>query len=615
MGESNDDFFGLQAAQNHTAPAPAAPAPAPAVPPISSDLGQRSISNMPDLNSIAALPNAPGSHKNLWAMLSGLGVALSATGKAISTHGKEGGAPDVNAYYQQQQNMRLQQQRAELEKTETKSRIELQGAQTIAHQAATQAALAKLPVEIFQMHVNLQNELEQMYEKGGYDPQTSLAMAQQQAPIETLKQIQGAMTGDLGTHVLTAHYDSSEKHGIGQGTIGVGSTDALAQLQIPKSGLSRVLGAMSNYLEVAQTAGVDPKKIEAAKAKLQHFQSMPEGATVNGADWHAFSNMWEADIVQGIKAKQENTQIKEKQAQEERAQREADPVLKLSTPDELAKPGAIPAIQAMIADPKTKPEDLVRYKSLLPRAQVAQQRVLGMKEAELRAQQTIAQGDPNVAGQLLANHLMTIDELKLRNATPQFITGSVNAALKINPQYNARVDQAWSDQAKAEVNVNFFNNVDTLITKGGTLKQLDNTVDTLPTGQIPKFNSIANVVSANLGSGPVAGYAASVLAVTNDIARVTGGGQATVTAQQMFLKSLNMAQSPEQLHTAIEHYRNAIMTQRNTRGADNPFMEVMHSMPITDRPRSATKLAPGTGANAGKTYYTDDNGMVLGRAK
>ena len=50
-----------------------------------------------------AIPNPPGSHMGLGQVLMQLGIATSAAGKAISTHGREGGAQDVAAFQEQQQ--------------------------------------------------------------------------------------------------------------------------------------------------------------------------------------------------------------------------------------------------------------------------------------------------------------------------------------------------------------------------------------------------------------------------------------------------------------------------------------------------------------------------------
>src|SRR5438270_12686941 len=56
---------------------------------------------------MAIPPDVPGNHSKLAGMLMGLGVALSASGKAISTHGKEGGAQDVANFMEQQQREKM----------------------------------------------------------------------------------------------------------------------------------------------------------------------------------------------------------------------------------------------------------------------------------------------------------------------------------------------------------------------------------------------------------------------------------------------------------------------------------------------------------------------------
>src|SRR5258708_30782695 len=67
-----------------SAPAPQAPAaaPAPQVP-----------------------PDKPGNHSKLIAMLSALGQTLSATGTALATHGRQGGAKQISDWQAQQQEL------------------------------------------------------------------------------------------------------------------------------------------------------------------------------------------------------------------------------------------------------------------------------------------------------------------------------------------------------------------------------------------------------------------------------------------------------------------------------------------------------------------------------
>jgi hypothetical protein len=276
-----------------------------------------------------------------------------------------------------------------------------------------------------------------------------------------------------------------------------------------------------------------------------------------------------------------------------KTEREADPVYKwTSNPDELAKPGAQAAIQAQIDDPKTAPQDKPRLQALLPKAQVAQNAVIAQKDREQKAQQAITQGDPDAAGKLLASRTLTLDELKLRQATPQFIENAVMAAQKYDPSFKAPEAAAQAAIAKAPANQMFFGNADSLIIKGGTLDQLSQAGKNLGNSQLPVWNSVENMVKASLGSGPVAAYAAAVLNVADDQAKVMGGtGAATDTARKQSFDLFGRNLPTDAREASIAQVRLGVLSQRRGRVGQNPYLKDMYPEPETAQPGAA---APGT---------------------
>jgi hypothetical protein len=390
-----------------------------------------------------------------------------------------------------------------------------------------------------------------------------------------------------------------------QSNIGSMIQDAMDQGVSPQ-GINSLLNFQKTQLDVAnQAATLDKNTRDNIQAKntatwnaAETLRAIPEGTPERAQAYQGTLQNLQQQGVDTSKFPQQvpsNAQLDQieaplamingaielgtKKAQETSAAQAADPVLKLSTPEALAAPGAQASIQALINDPKTKPSDVPRLQALLPKAAVAQQQAVVQKQREDLASQAVSQGDPNAAGKLLASRALTIDELKLRQATPQFIESAVEAAQKIDPTFKAAEAAAQANIAKAPANQQFFGNTDSLLTSGGTLDQLSKAAQALPQGQIPVFNKVENLVKTATGQGPQAAYAASILGVADDYAKVMGGAVGTDTARQQIMQRLDAAQSPEQKQAVINQFRQQITSQRAGRIGSNPYLRDMYPAP------------------------------------
>lgn len=383
-------------------------------------------------------------------------------------------------------------------------------------------------------------------------------------------------------------------------------TDALDAALDPKVADADLPATLNSQLDNLQSAGAfDPQHIQAGRQIAQLAQTDPASARLQ---------LQKIEQANGLQSKMlENAKSASGATS---AAQSADPVLKLSTPEALAAPGAQAAIQTLINDPKTNPSDIPRLQALLPKATVAQNQVVTQKQREDQASQTVSQGDPDAAGKLLASRALTIDELKLRNATPQFMEKAVLAAQKYDPSFKAAEASAQANIAKAPANQQFFGNTDSLLTAGGTLDQLSKAATALPQGQIPVFNKVENLVKTATGQGPQAAYAASILGVADDYAKVMGGAVGTDTARQQIMQRLDAAQSPEQKQAVINQFRQQIASQRAGRIGTNPYLKDMYPEPGQSGrqangagavPQGATHKVPGAD---GKLHYTNAQGTV-----
>lgn len=125
---------------------------------------------------IATPGYATGSHARLMNMVSGLAEGLSAFGKAIATHGKEGGAAEVAQLQQQQaaQQLAAQRQQQELKNEAVNQKVNM--AHSHMAQMQYQIGLMKLPTELKEQALDLSNKVvdsfTKQYETGtamGYD--------------------------------------------------------------------------------------------------------------------------------------------------------------------------------------------------------------------------------------------------------------------------------------------------------------------------------------------------------------------------------------------------------------------------------------------------------------
>jgi hypothetical protein len=199
-------------------------------------------------------------------------------------------------------------------------------------------------------------------------------------------------------------------------------------------------------------------------------------------------------------------------------------------------------------------------------------------EMALAAQrQALSQGDPKAAAQLLVNGDATLAELKSRGATPDFIARTLFAANQLSGgKYNAQAADAQFDVAKSPANVAFFGSAKSLTDKGGTLDQLAAAAKDIPNGQIPVFNSIADVAKAATGNGPIAKYASLLLGVSDDYSKVMGGGQGSDSSRNQALQLVPAKASPEARAAAIEGIRGAVGSQQASRIGSNPVLRRMY---------------------------------------
>ncbi len=225
------------------------------------------------------------------------------------------------------------------------------------------------------------------------------------------------------------------------------------------------------------------------------------------------------------------------------------------------------------------------------------------KQAEAKFQQTLKDGDPNAAGQMLANGDVAPSQI-ISTRNPGFAQQAFDAAKKADPTFNAQTAETHFKAANSPTNLGFFGSAKSLTDPQGTLDQLAEAYKKLPNGQIPKLNKLADWKSAAEGKGVVAGFAQTALGVADDYAKVMGGGQGSDSAREEMLKGFAMAGSPKDMEASIDAARMAIGSQMQSRIGDNKALGRAYGSNIPQKTQYI--VAPGKprlmSRDGGKTW-------------
>ena len=210
-----------------------------------------------------------------------------------------------------------------------------------------------------------------------------------------------------------------------------------------------------------------------------------------------------------------------------------------------------------------------------------------------KARQSIQDGDPKAAGQLLASGDVSPSQI-ISARKPEFAQQAFQAAHDLSSgQWNAQKAEADFKVASSPANLAFFGSAKSLTDTGGTLDQLADAAKDIPQNQIPVFNTIADAVKASTGSGAVAKYASIALGVADDYSKVMGGGQGSDASRTQAIQLISAKQSPAQRAASIEGIRGAVDSQKNSRIGTNAVLQRMYGGSTTSA--NTPKGAQGVG--------------------
>lgn len=374
--------------------------------------------------------------------------------------------------------------------------------------------------------------------------------------------------------------------------------------QDPSADVGRVNTVWAGVAPKLQRLGIDPKSLPAS------FQS-PQDAAQKLQDFETELGQHK-QLLADAKTQSETNQSNAK-ADLDRAEaaQKGSPLLRMETnPAEMAGdklPAVIGYLQSKIADSTADPKDIARATRLLSTAKMTQQAQLAQEASKKATEQAIADGDPVAAGKLLHDGVVSPSQI-ISSRKPEFAQKAFTAAASYGDNWNAQKAEADFKVASSSGNVAFFGSAKSLTDKGGTLDQLKDAAKDIPDGQIPVFNSIADVMRAATGSGPVAKYASILLGVADDYSKVMGGGQGSDTSRTQALGLVPAKASPEARAAAIEGIRGAVGSQINSRIGSNPVLKQMYGSQMSSSGTGAAASQAETRTYQGHTYAKQSDG-------
>lgn len=537
-------------------------------------------------------PNAP--HAGLRNIIQSLALGMDAFAKAAATHGQEGGVQEVLAARKDAADQNLKQQANARDNNMAQANIQHMQAVTNATIAQTEINKINAPLEHQKLVIGNQDALYNLYVNTLHiNPLFAVPIVQGQTTDTHMAGINQKANGDLVNNtVIPVHDDTVGGAGNSYGF----SFDQLRKVNVPIEQAAPVLANLQNQINFAKGVLPNGEKDPAIQAAQGKLDVMKKGATVNGYDFFTFDNQVQANLLSRVNNQKSISDFQEQQAKAQSAKQAADPLFKMENdPGEMSgekSAAAIPLLQNKLSDPATAPADKVRATRLLAQAQSAHSMFQQDQLQKANAEQAAKQGDPKAWGPMLANHDVTLADIKTRGMTGKGLQEAINSAKAVDPSYNPAMEVIAEQVSKSPQSNQFFGSANSLISKGGTLDQLMDAGSKLPNHQFPIFNKISDAENYASGHKEVAGYLQTALGVADDYAKVTGGGAGTEGMQMHILNSLTAALNQDTRKEVTDRMRGAVNSQVESKIGKNWFLNQQYGYALPQNQPAAAAAKP-----------------------
>lgn len=270
-----------------------------------------------------------GAHTRLVAMLGALGATASATGKALSTHGKAGGAADVQAYAEQQQAIQLRaqqariaQEQAELTKKSTLSEIDYRTAATNAQKVATLTAIQKLPYELRDAALKVEGDLFHLHMEGDFNLD-KIEIPAGASPEDTVNAVFGdGSKGEIHSNAYTLNHNHDGDQYVAGGQVGKTDATRLNSGMHTAGEIKNTVNDMLIFLDRVSPM-LDPGEVKNFESTLDNFFKMPYDSTLNAGEFNGFVTSFQHQVVTKSVAAQAKIQAQETVAKAQEAAEKA----------------------------------------------------------------------------------------------------------------------------------------------------------------------------------------------------------------------------------------------------------------------------------------------------
>jgi hypothetical protein len=474
---------------------------------------------------IASVPVTPPTvpHARLMNMIAGIGAGLSGFGTAIATHGKEGGAPEVEQIMGERQQRQIQaQQAAQAEKNQ-----QIQNQLTIGNTNHTlgqnMLLLATLPQELQMKDLQL-SEAQQRVASG------KAALADTQADFMsktglTTDQFNAMISGTPG--VGAAPIDSKALQ----------SMTAVAQQKVDAA--AKILHPDDPYLKKAQDVLANP----------------------NSSPKDIFNSVVSVNRQLGLQ--QQVTAQNEKQQQLDAASRPKD------LNDAVGR-----LTQAQIA---YTANPTPANKTLVDNAKTARENFLSADASQARVKQAAQDGDPNLLAQGLVNGDVAWSQI-VSTRRPEFAAAAFKAANDLSlaqtgKPFSATVNETNFKQATNPQVQSKLKMIEGMTEKGGSIDIAQNAATKLPGFNEKTANKVFNAVKGEFGNPAISNFQTAMVGLADEYSQVMGSGAGTDTSRQQALDILHDGYSKGQLAGAISVMKADINARQKALIGDNPTLK------------------------------------------
>jgi hypothetical protein len=529
-----------------------------------------------------APPAANVPHARLLAMIQGIGIGLSSFGTAMGTHGKEGGAPEVEDFYAKQQEQKLQKQQAAQSIKNQQVQNLTTALDTNLKLGTAWNLLASTPDETELRHldvagkrVSVIGETQDVRTKALQD---FIATGDVDAYNSTISQLGGAAT-PAGT-APTATGTAPAAAGV-SGTAPAGAASTAGAPVVGKSVASLppvVLSAWKNSTDAASSAYPNDPDIKAAAAVIANPNSAP--TAMAQAARSAQNRMNSLDT--GVKSQTAQTSLAKAQQELSAGNRPKD------LNDAV---GRLTAAQQAYAAAPTPANQLA-----VDNAKQARANFLSAEASDARVKQAAQDGDPNLLAQGLVNGDVAWSQV-VSTRRPEFATAAFAAADKLSmaqtgQHFSATINETNFKQATNPQLQMKLKMVEGMTEKGGSIDIAQTAASKLPGVNEKTANKVFNVVSGELGDTAITNFHTAMLGLADEYSQVMGTGGGSDVSRQQALDILHDGYSKGQLAGSIAVMKSDIAARRRGLIGGNQTLQKLFPDPTAQQPSPQQNTNP-----------------------